>query len=38
MNADLSILWNEGYAVAVLANRDPAIAQDAAAYIADRLL
>jgi CubicO group peptidase (beta-lactamase class C family) len=38
MNADLSILWNEGYSVVVLANLDPTVAQDAAAYIADRLL
>jgi hypothetical protein len=38
MNADLSILWNEGYAVIVLANVDPTVAQDAAQYIADRLI
>ena len=38
MNGDLSILWNEGYTVAVLANVDPTIAQDAAQYIAERLL
>ena len=38
MNADLSILWNEGYSVVVLANLDPTVAQDAAAYIANRLL
>jgi len=37
MNAELSILWNEGYAVVVLANLDPPIAQDAAQYIADSL-
>lgn len=38
MNADLSILWNEGYTVAVLANVDPTVAQDAAQFVADRLL
>lgn len=38
MNADLSILWNEGYTVAVLANVDPTVAQDAAEYAANRLL
>ena len=38
MNGDLSILWNEGYTVAVLANMDPTVAQDAAQFAADRLL
>ena len=38
MNADLSISWNDGYTVAVLSNRDPTVAQDAAEYVADRLL
>ena len=38
MNSELSILWNEGYAVIVLANFDPTIAQDAASYTAHRLL
>ena len=38
MNADLSILWNDGYTVAVLANVDPTVAQDAAQFAADRLL
>ena len=38
MNADLGILWNEGYTVVVLANRDPNIAQDISSYISDRLL
>jgi hypothetical protein len=38
MNAELSILWNEGCTVIVLANFDPPVAQDAAQYIADRLI
>jgi CubicO group peptidase (beta-lactamase class C family) len=38
MNAELSILWNEGFAVVVLANLDPPVAQDAAQFIADGLL
>src|SRR5215211_8315878 len=37
MNATLTILWDEGYTVVVLANLDPTVAQDAAEYIADRL-
>ena len=32
MNGELSILWNEGYTVAVLANMDPTVAQDAAQF------
>ena len=38
MNAELSMLWNEGYDVIVLANLDPPVAQAAALFIADRLL
>lgn len=37
MNAALNILWDEGYAVVVLSNLDPTVAQDAADYITDRL-
>ncbi len=37
MNGMLTILWDEGYAVIVLANRDPMIAQDAAEYLSQRL-
>ncbi len=38
MNADLSILWDDGYTIAVLANQGPTVAQDAAQFIAERLL
>ena len=38
MNAELSMLWNEGYDVVVLANLDPPVAQAAALFTADRLL
>jgi CubicO group peptidase (beta-lactamase class C family) len=38
MNAELSMLWSEGYDVVVLANLDPPVAQLAAMFIADRLL
>ncbi len=38
MNGVLTMLWNEGYTVVVLANLDPPIAQDAADYVSDRLL
>lgn len=38
MNGMLTILWDEGYTVIVLANLDPPIAQDAADYVSDRLL
>ena len=37
MNAELSILWDNGYTVIVLANLDPPAVQDVAAYIIDRL-
>jgi len=38
MNADLSILWKDGYTITVLANQGPTVAQDAAQFIAERLL
>jgi CubicO group peptidase (beta-lactamase class C family) len=38
MNADLSILWENGYTIVVLANVGPTAAQEAAQYIAERLL
>ncbi len=37
MNGMLTILWDEGYTVVVLANLDPPIAQDAADFFTDRL-
>jgi CubicO group peptidase (beta-lactamase class C family) len=38
MNAELTMLWNDGYDVVVLANLDPPVAQAAALFTADRLL
>jgi D-alanyl-D-alanine carboxypeptidase len=37
MNGVLSILWDEGYTVVVLANRDPFAAEDAAQFIVSRI-
>lgn len=37
MNAELSIVWDSGYAVIVLSNLDPPAAQNVAGYILDRL-